>query len=56
MNTFDQSLADIGKSREANCETHGTYQSHRIARNIWSQCPDCSAERKAREEAEREEA
>lgn len=31
--------------REASCPEHGAYESRRIIRNVWSQCPTCSAER-----------
>jgi DNA replication protein DnaC len=45
-----------GEVREASCPEHGRYDSRRLIRNVWSQCPGCSAERheaeRQREEAE----
>lgn len=41
-------LADI-KTRTDRCDMHGEYTARNWIRNVWSQCPACTAERDARD-------
>ena len=55
MNT----IADLGlhaqpKTRPANCDTHGDFESRCFIGNVWSKCPTCEAERTERERAKAE--
>lgn len=43
------------KSKPAHCEMHGAFSSRMIFGRLWSSCPICEEERRARDEAEREE-
>lgn len=46
-------LAEI-KTRTERCSVHGEYTARNWIRNVWSQCPACTAEHEARERARAE--
>lgn len=46
-------LANI-KTEQRTCPAHGEYTARNWVRNVWSQCPTCSAEADARERAKAE--
>lgn len=41
--------------RDAVCDVHGPYQSRNILGAVWSRCPKCEEERRAKEQAEADE-
>lgn len=41
-------------TRQATCETHGSFASRHLFGSAWSKCPKCSAEREAHDKAEAE--
>lgn len=43
------------QSKPADCETHGAFESHNLFGRIWSRCPTCEDEQRAKDEAAREE-
>ena len=54
-----KSIADLGvhaqpKTKPAVCEQHGEFESRCFVGTIWSKCPTCNAEARAREKADAE--